>query len=139
MTIRKYSGDVMEESVSTIQVIVHQPSPPSIPSEIQMQLLSVPGDAEHEICITGDEKEGKPRRYSTNTPGSHGHKSHMMTSPNVRRRSSLAAIKWSSIARRFSMGMSHDREPPEDPAKVILSHGSLEYLSLFMSAFGINI
>lgn len=28
------------------------------------------------------------------------------------------AIKWSVLARRISMGLAHDREPPEDPTKV---------------------
>src|SRR5271156_3610111 len=124
------------EPVPQIQVIVHQASPPK-KNAIKMQLLSVPvegepmdgsggGGCSSSLAINRREiglvdEFGKPRRYSTNTPGRVGEvgAKHMSNSPNIRRRSSLAAIKWSSIARRFSHGMSsHEREPPEDPQKV---------------------
>lgn len=58
----------------------------------------------------------KFRRYSCNPPG----KGQGLTSspqPHLRR-SSLAAIKWSVLARRISMGMAHEREPPQDPTQV---------------------
>ncbi|CAG7822745.1 unnamed protein product [Allacma fusca] len=109
--------------VPPVQVIIHQPSPPSS-SEVHMQLLSVPLSSFESSLVVGNdglEPSGsgstKPRRYSCNTPSRKGSSSGA-NSPNIRRRSSLAAVKWSAIARRFSMGMSHDREPPEDPAKV---------------------
>jgi len=79
--------------------------------EIQMQLLTVP---EMSLGPTLEETgggSGGGRRYSYSHSGK-------LTSPNTRRRSSLAAIKWSALARRLSHGMGHDREPPDDPEKV---------------------
>ena len=116
-------GNSMMDPVSPIQVIVHQPSPP-LSSELHMQLLAVPL-AHYESGSSSNANDGldptgiisKPRRYSCNTPSRKGSASGA-NSPNVRRRSSLAAVKWSAIARRFSMGMSGEREPPEDPTKV---------------------
>lgn len=57
------------------------------------------------------------RRYSCNPPGKG-----LTSSPQPHlRRSSLAAIKWSVLARRISMGMAHEREPPQDPTQVFYS------------------
>ncbi|OXA63206.1 uncharacterized protein LOC110863590 [Folsomia candida] len=100
-------------------------------SHTNMQLLSVPGSASPGGGSTGglgtcNVRDSKfMRRYSCNPQGKGTpHPGHLeptpsSSSPSMMRRSSLAAIKWSVLARRISMGLAHDREPPEDPTKAI--------------------
>jgi hypothetical protein len=89
-----------------------------------MHLLSVPGP-EGPVGPPTPIKDSKfLRRYSCNPGQGKGpHPPHTDGSGSnanspMPRRSSLAAIKWSVLARRISMGLTHDREPPEDPTKV---------------------
>jgi len=79
-----------------------------------LQLLAVP-QAHSPLEESSSSAEGtKFRRYSCNPPTKG-----LTSSPQPHlRRSSLAAIKWSVLARRISMGMAHERDPPEDPTKV---------------------
>lgn len=86
----------------------------------QLQLLSVPQPhSPLEEAPGGGEGSSSSgsrfRRYSCNPPTKGG----LTSSPQPHlRRSSLAAIKWSVLARRISMGMAHEREPPQDPTQV---------------------
>jgi hypothetical protein len=101
-------------------------------STTNMQLLSVPltgspgglSSGAGVGCSSSSSGRGDAkgfRRYSCNPQGKGTHTHQEGSTSPLLRRSSLAAIKWSVLARRISMGLSHEREPPEDPTKVCLS------------------
>lgn len=96
-------------------------------SSVHLQLLAVPqihspleeasseGTGSTTTLAAPAPTSSKFRRYSCNPPAKGG----LTSSPQPHlRRSSLAAIKWSVLARRISMGMAHEREPPQDPTQV---------------------
>jgi len=90
-----------------------------------MQLLTVPSSTSPAgLCPSpggSSSRDSKVlRRYSCNPQGKGAHAHQEGSASPLLRRSSLAAIKWSVLARRISMGLSHEREPPEDPTKVCL-------------------
>ncbi len=101
----------------------------------QLQLLSVPqpnspleeDPGGEQQRSSGEGTSSRFRRYSCNPPSKGG----LTSSPQPHlRRSSLAAIKWSVLARRISMGMAHEREPPQDPTQV--SYRMHIYFRLFL-------
>lgn len=114
------------DSLEVNEEVIDQDSPlEKSGSSINMQLLSVPCSASHQggtsASSTSSSKDAKfMRRYSCNpsAKGSNSHPEAGGSSPSMMRRSSLAAIKWSVLARRISMGLAHEREAPEDPSKV---------------------